>query len=368
MPNKKIKKFAIVLTSILLSSMTFPQATILSDAQNAKAAAQESLDKVNEEIKALETERSKIEEEIDSLDSELVQLLVDVDILRDDIEKKKEEIIASEEKFGKAKEEEQKQLDAMKVRIQYLYENGDENLVTALLTSNDFAEVLNRTEYASNVYDYDRKQLEVYENARKVVEDVMNQLLEEQRELEEIQNSYMEQRKELNLLLEEKQKVSSDYKSQLEKAQSLASEYKSTIIKQNAIINQQMAIQNGYSGSSYTATGSGTGVDVANYALQFVGNPYVYGGTSLTNGTDCSGFTQSIYKHFGVSLTRTANSQRTAGYGVSSPQPGDIICYSGHVAIYIGDGKIVHASNPRDGIKITKPWNYTTVYAIRRIF
>ena len=112
-----------------------------------------------------------------------------------------------------------------------------------------------------------------------------------------------------------------------------------------------------------------TGEDVVEYALQFVGNRYVYGGTSLTNGTDCSGFVMRVYEHFGYDLPRSSYYQRGAGYEVNAEdiQPGDIVCYSGHVAIYMGDGKIVHASNARDGIKISDNWQYRTVLSIRRI-
>ena len=112
-----------------------------------------------------------------------------------------------------------------------------------------------------------------------------------------------------------------------------------------------------------------TGEDVVEYALQFVGNRYVYGGTSLTNGTDCSGFVMRVYEHFGYDLPRSSYYQRSAGVKVSAEdiQPGDIVCYSGHVAIYIGNGRIVHASNRKDGIKISNNWQYRTVLAIRRI-
>ncbi|MCB6992987.1 NlpC/P60 family protein [bacterium 210820-DFI.6.37] len=117
-----------------------------------------------------------------------------------------------------------------------------------------------------------------------------------------------------------------------------------------------------------TAMGRGSGQDVVNYALQFVGNPYVYGGSSLTNGTDCSGFTMSVYAKFGISLPHSSSAQRSCGKGVSysEAKPGDIICYAGHVAIYIGNGKIVHASTPSTGIKVGSA-TYKKIITVRRI-
>lgn len=113
-----------------------------------------------------------------------------------------------------------------------------------------------------------------------------------------------------------------------------------------------------------------TGTKVVSYARQFVGNRYVWGGTSLTSGADCSGFTMSVYKHFGYNIPRTSAAQRTAGRAVSSiaaAQPGDLICYSGHVAIYAGNNKIVHAANSRRGIVYGDSATYTRILAIRRI-
>lgn len=141
-----------------------------------------------------------------------------------------------------------------------------------------------------------------------------------------------------------------------------ASKRKDTSSEQSASTQQPVAYTVG--------EGSENGVAVAEYALQFVGNPYVYGGSSLTKGTDCSGFVMSVYANFGVSLPHSSASDRTQGYavdGLDNAQPGDLICYSGHVALYIGNGQIVHASNKKDGIKVSQA-NYRKILAIRRIF
>ncbi len=123
-------------------------------------------------------------------------------------------------------------------------------------------------------------------------------------------------------------------------------------------------------GKTYASPTGSSGSDVAQFALQFVGNPYVYGGTSLTNGADCSGFVMSVYKNFGVNLPHSSAADRSVGAtvnGLENAQAGDIICYSGHVGIYVGNGQIVHASTSKTGIIVSNA-SYRSILSIRRIF
>ena len=126
----------------------------------------------------------------------------------------------------------------------------------------------------------------------------------------------------------------------------------------------------GSSAGQSAQTASSNGQAVVYYARQFLGNPYVYGGNSLTNGTDCSGFVKGVYAAFGINLPRTSSEQRSVGYAVSLSeiQPGDIVCYSGHVGIYAGNNTLIHASNEKTGITLTSPVTYRSVLAVRRIF
>lgn len=141
--------------------------------------------------------------------------------------------------------------------------------------------------------------------------------------------------------------------------------------EQAAKQESQQALMHTVEENSNTTNGdSDLGMQVVEYALQFVGNPYKYGGTSLTNGIDCSGFTMKVYENFGISLPRTSGEYRNVGSkvdGIENAVPGDIVVYSGHVAIYMGNGQIVHASNKKDGIKISQA-DYKKHIAIRRIF
>ena len=175
---------------------------------------------------------------------------------------------------------------------------------------------------------------------------------------------------------EERKAAEAARKTQEEAAKAMARQQ-----TQNAQHAQQKndKVQGSSQGQSSSSFGSNTtakpqtvsnGQAVVNYAAQFVGNPYVYGGSSLTNGADCSGFVMSVYQAFGISLPHSSSALRSVGYGVSldAIQPGDIVCYSGHVGIYAGNNTLLHASSPSTGIKYTSPVTYREILAIRRIF
>lgn len=407
----KKRLLATVLAAVMIISGTqIAGATSLSQARSQKNQAQNKLDSVNSQIADIESQQSSLQAEIDKVDSDLVDVLVSLDLISDQIDQKKVELAQAESDLAAAKEKEAEQYDAMKNRIRYMYENGDSSFLDALVGAQSFADVLNKVENFSKVYDYDRNLLVEYQNTKTEVANLVTQVEEEKKDLEENQTTYQEQQKNLEEMKAQKSSQMSDFENQLAQAQSLAAQYKQTVAEQNAIIAQKLAEAqtvkastagvsnvasnsnssssgsssksdskksdsdsgNSDSGSSSdsSSSGSGTGSSVASYGCQFVGNPYVWGGESLTNGADCSGFVKSVYAHFGVSLPHSSGALTGVGRAVSTSdmQAGDIVCYSGHVAIYIGGGQIVHASSPSTGIKIG-PVNYgKSIIAVRRIF
>lgn len=384
------KRIIATITSVILilSVPMTVNATKISDIKAERDKTQQELNQANSTLSNLKEEREGIEEEINTLDEELMEVLASISMVEDEIVELEGQIEETEEDLKEAIADEEAQYEAMKKRIQYMYEKGDYSYLELLLECKNMSDLVSKSEYVEELYEYDRKMLIKYQEARQLVEDTKEKLLMEQEELEVSKHELDEEKAGLDELLEEKKAEASDYDAEIAKVKQAATLFKAKIKQQNAQIKkleeeeakkaaeEAAKASAGKSNSSNVdsssiisgASGSAKGKDIANFACRYVGNPYVAGGTSLTNGADCSGFTFAIYKEFGISLPRTSTAQRGAGREVSlsDAQPGDIVCYAGHVAIYIGGGRIVHASTPSTGIKYGNV-NYKPVITVRRI-
>lgn len=411
--KKTIKRFfSLALAVGMLAVGVAPvMAATIPELQQQQQEHQSKLDEVTSQITDMEDEQAILEEEISDLDSEVINMFTSIELLEEEIGDKKSSISKVEENieeaqadYEAAKAEEEGQYEAMKVRIRYMYEQGDSAYLQMFFEAKSFGDMLNKAEYIEQIYEYDRKKLEEYQAAKAAVEELQvrldeekNILVAEKAELESSKKELEEQKAYMDTLLAKKKAESTNYDTQIAQARQQAAIYKTKIKEEQKQIKKlqeeekrkaeealKAQLAAGESGSGNTggnsggnsgggnvtipSGGSATGQQIASYACQFVGNPYVSGGTSLTNGADCSGFTYRVYSDFGYSIPRTSYSQQSVGKAVdyASAQPGDIVCYSGHVGIYIGNGKIVHASTAKTGIKISNA-QYREILSVRRI-
>lgn len=429
--NKRILWIAMSLVMIFTNVVNV-SASPISDAKNKKKDAEKKLNAINEDIEDIEDQKEDLEQEAEEYEQQLVDLLVTIQIINHDIENKEDEIETAKAEYEVALAKQEKQQWAMNKRIKYMYEKGDMNYMQILLESKKFSDAVNKSTYSEKLYAYDRYQLYLYEQTKEEVIEKQKALDEDMAELEEIKLDAVSQEEELQALVDEYSENIENFEEQLSGAKEKASQYKEQIQKQSEQIKaleaeeQRKALEaakkkaeeeakrkaeeearrkaeeearareeeesgqseessdngdnndegnssgsessDGGSSGSSSSGGSAKGQEIANFACQFVGNPYVPGGTSLTEGADCSGFTMAVYNNFGLSLPRSSYAQ--AGYGrevsYSEAQPGDIIYYGGHVGIYIGNGLIVHASTQATGIKISNAL-YRSIITVRRI-
>ncbi len=456
---------------MLAVMMTVGQAATVSASREQELREEQAwtsaqLDATYAQIDQFYAAKQQLENEIAALDANLVNVMVSIQTLEGDISNKQADIEQTQADLDKAQKAKDKQYEAMKQRIQYLYEKGGSDAwFQMMVNAENLSELLTKAEYTQKMYEYDRDSLETYVNTIEQVTQLGQQYEQEKAELEGMKQEYEAESVNLQTAIDERKATSADYDNEIAYAQQMANEYAALIQQQQAEIEQleaeriaaeeearrqaeaeaaaaaaaaeeeaqqeeetvvydeegnevdageaaengetvydedgnevdaeEVAAEEDYSESeedyeydeygnvidssntvdpseyesSSSSSSSGSGSSVVDYATQFVGNPYVWGGTSLTDGADCSGFVQSVYKNFGVDLPRTSYEQQNAGTEVSyeDAQPGDLICYGGHVAIYMGDGKIVHASNAKDGIKISDNAAYRTILSVRRL-
>lgn len=411
-----MKKFGVrVVNSILTAALVVglwacPSMPVYAD--RTMEEVQESIDNYQaiidglaDQINTLTDEQDIIQEEMDDMNAEIINVMTSISMLEDEIAQKEEEITLKEadiektqQEYEEAKQTEENQLAAMKVQIKMMYEGGRNTWMNSIFKSTSFSDLLNRLTYTEEVLAYSDDMLEKYEAAKQKVHDLWDKLEEEKVELQAQKADLEGQKAELDdhkaycdTLLAEMEKQFANFETLIAEARAEAKTAKTKLQsekkeleklkeeerKRQEALKLQETLNKTYATTDYTkiidgATGSDLGKKIAKYACQYIGNKYVYGGTSLTNGTDCSGFTMRVYEAFGYDLARTSYSQRSAGKEVAyaDAQPGDLICYSGHVGIYIGGGYIVHASNskpyPAGGIKVNQA-TYRKILSVRRI-
>lgn len=374
------------------------------DAEKKKSQAEQDLKDKKNEINGLKDQQQTTADDIKNKSAKLDEILAAQKKLQADITSKQTEIEQNQKDLAAAQEKQQEQYDAMKKRIQFMYENSaEDNIWTAIIESNGITDMLNRIEYVSDVYDSDRALMDSYQAAVEQVKEIGTKLDNDMNELTAMQDDYEKQQADVEAAIVALENQKEQYASQIAQAQQQAENYQNIITAQGKIIQEQEAAaaaaaaaaaraNSSSSSSSYDGGGAGKGGSIASdyaagggknpsastgvsgssvvsYAMQFVGNPYVWGGNSLTNGVDCSGFVHEVYAHFGISTPRYSQAFKSVGQAVSfdNIQPGDVVVYPGHVAIYAGGGVIVEAQSTKAGITANRSVQCHTILAIRRL-
>lgn len=374
------------------------------DAEKKKSQAEQDLKDKKNEINGLKDQQQTTADDIKNKSAKLDEILAAQKKLQKDITNKQAEIEQNQKDLAAAQEKQQEQYDAMKKRIQFMYENSaEDNIWTAIIESNGITDMLNRIEYVSDVYDSDRALMDSYQAAVEQVKEIGTKLDNDMNELTAMQDDYEKQQADVEAAIVALENQKEQYASQIAQAQQQADNYQNIITAQGKIIQEQEAAaaaaaaaaaraNSSSSNSSYDGGGAGKGGSIASdyasgggknpsastgvsgssvvsYAMQFVGNPYVWAGNSLTNGVDCSGFVHEVYAHFGISTPRYSQAFKSVGQAVSfdNIQPGDVVVYPGHVAIYAGGGVIVEAQSTKAGITANRSVQCHTILAIRRL-
>lgn len=295
-------------------------------------------------VSELRDDKAKAEAKLQKIEKDMTNTMAEINATEKQLVEVGQAVLKANKNLEEAEKQETKQYEAMKRRIVAMYENGNSSMLQMILEADSFGEMLQQAENVNALHTYDRKQLQEYVKTKQKIEKLKKSLDDDMAYIQKKQARLEKDKEELDSMIGNLEKRVDDYAIRIQRAAS------------NATSNK-----NNNSNNYVPPSGTGGGAAIVAEAYRYLGVPYVWGGQSAS-GVDCSGLVLMAHKAIGVNLPHYSGSQGSGGVAVSraNAQPGDVVCYSGHVGIYLGGGKMIHAPEPGDVVKVVNvygsPW------------